>query len=149
MNLQEYLFPPTGQFSNISNNYILYSYWAAKSSNHSKPICEHNQRVPWASAKRLKPHSTMNYWAPTGTSKSVFSLPSLLPVGYRPTGLGNAQSTVRGSVGLLVPKGQRCHFQLPVRLCVLAQACSKTCGTFESQHCTWYWSERVWTIFLE
>ena len=30
--------------------------WASKSSNHSKPICEYNQRVPWASSKRLKPH---------------------------------------------------------------------------------------------
>ena len=50
-------------------------YWAAKSSNHSKPICGYYQRVPWASAKPLKLHSTMDYWALTSTSKSVFSNP--------------------------------------------------------------------------
>ena len=50
-------------------------YWAAKSSNHSKAICGGVQRAPWASPKRLKPHSTTNYWALTSTSKNVFSLP--------------------------------------------------------------------------
>ena len=44
-------------------------YWAAKSSNHSKPICDYNQRVPWASPKRLKPLSR----AP---QKCVFSPPA-------------------------------------------------------------------------
>ena len=34
--------------------------------------------VPWASPKRLKPHSTTNYWALTSTSKKVFSLPPSL-----------------------------------------------------------------------
>ena len=49
-------------------------YWAAKSSNQSKPTCAPNRRVPWASPKHLKSHSTTNYWALTSTSKNVFSL---------------------------------------------------------------------------
>ena len=64
-------FSPQASFRAFRISY----YWAAKSSNHSKTICEYNQRVPWASPKRLKPHFKRNYWAPTSTSKSVFSSP--------------------------------------------------------------------------
>ena len=53
-------------------------YWAAKSSNHSKPICVANQRVPWASPKRLKSHSIRNYWALTSTSKKGLFSPAPL-----------------------------------------------------------------------
>ena len=74
-------------------------YWAAKSSNHSKPTCEYNQRVPWASAKCLKQHSSMNCWASTGTSKSVF--PSF-PL---------CRTTVHHSQ-LIILKWTPCHIEL-------------------------------------
>ena len=34
-------------------------------------------KVPWASQKHSKPHSTTSYWALTSTLKKVFSLPPL------------------------------------------------------------------------
>jgi hypothetical protein len=70
--------PPERYFSSHRPVFERFEYliiWVAKSSNHSKPICAPNQRVPWASPKHLKPHSTINYWALTSTSKKVFSLP--------------------------------------------------------------------------
>ena len=52
----------------------------------------------WASPKHLKPHSTINYWAPTSTSTNVFSLPPPCTLNLRYNDIGDEGATALAAV---------------------------------------------------